>query len=128
MKIEKSVEIDCRFVVYCTQCGAVHDIEIDISESKIDLIGRQDNIAKEFLEEGWRTIEGANMCDVCIESLKEIRHIECDDCNMWEEFPADMPRDKAQSFRVVALADDNNAIYECGCGKKDILSRIDLRR
>ncbi len=49
--------------------------------------------------------------------MEEIRVIQCE-CGNWEEFPADMPRDKSQAFEWVENIEDdqNQAIYKCYCG------------
>ena len=44
-----------------------------------------------------------------------VRIIECK-CGQFEEFPADMPRKKAQTFTHIRNFDDNEALYRCECG------------
>jgi len=63
----------------------------------------------------WQTLE---------EGLEEFRVLDCPNCENWEEFPADMPRNKSQHFGYVKDIDDNNAVYECGCCGREITSSI----
>ena len=51
------------------------------------------------------------------DNTEEIRVIQCE-CGNWEEFPADMPRDKSQTFEWVENIEDdqNQAVYRCSCG------------
>jgi hypothetical protein len=55
-----------------------------------------------------------------------IRSIVCNGCD-WEEFPADMPRHKAQSFVMVenSQTEDNNAQYICQSCSKVVTSTIE---
>ena len=47
--------------------------------------------------------------------MEEIRVIQCK-CGNWEEFPADTPRDKSQTFDWVKNTEGNQAVYKCNCG------------
>ena len=49
----------------------------------------------------------------------KIRQINCSniECDNWEEFPADMPRNKSQTFEFISPLDNNGGIYKCpDCG------------
>ena len=51
--------------------------------------------------------------------MEQVRQINCRniECDNWEEFPADMPRHKAEGFKLIETLEDNGAIYECNdCG------------
>jgi hypothetical protein len=49
-------------------------------------------------------------------SLKEdIRFIECQ-CGEWEQFPADMSRQKSHTFDHISNLDTGEAQYKCACG------------
>ena len=52
--------------------------------------------------------------------MEQVRQINCSniECDQWEEFPADMPRDKSQTFEWVENTKDNQALYKCpDCGE-----------
>lgn len=50
-----------------------------------------------------------------ITEKEDVRFINCE-CGEWEQFPADMARDKSQTFTHVANKDNNEAAYKCPCG------------
>ena len=47
--------------------------------------------------------------------MEQVRQINCCniDCDNWEEFPADMPRNKSQTFEWVENTKNNQALYKC---------------
>jgi hypothetical protein len=51
------------------------------------------------------------------ENNEVMRDIRCN-CGEWEQFPADMSRNKAELFVHVENTDDGEAIYQCTCGNK----------
>lgn len=54
--------------------------------------------------------------DIEEETFEYSQVINCDRCNNWEEFPADMARDSAQNFDLIRYTDDienNTAQYQC---------------
>ena len=94
-----------------------------VKDTLENLLAKAKEISRNYNSFGWRVIDDALTCDVCIENNKDLtRTINCE-CGNWEEFPADMPRNKAQTFQVVALDDDNGAVYQCGCGE-NVVSEI----
>ena len=50
----------------------------------------------------------------------QVRQINCCniECDNWEEFPADMPRHKSQTFEWIEDTENNQALYKCpDCGE-----------
>jgi hypothetical protein len=45
---------------------------------------------------------------------EEFYYIECNTCDNWESFPADMPRKKAQTFKYLRPNGDSG-VYQCEC-------------
>ena len=55
-----------------------------------------------------------------ISNMRQVRQINCRniDYDNWEEFPADMPRDKSQTFEWIENTKNNQALYKCpDCGE-----------